>query len=333
MREDKKDYFINLNSDFNDQNCKIKDTSEENHKIYNPQDINKIQVEEDKGKKDVKIYIPPDINKIKLEENKDKINENVNEKENIPQDINKIKTEENINKKDEKEKICNPPDINKIEENVLVKKDDKEEKEMIMRDFFNQTALIEHFVISVRILRKYKKIIMILFKKFKEDRKDQNKVSFNEHLLFEQILALYKEQFLKDKEKKLKEKNEIDDLYNYKNENSDEIEEEDNIEEACDDKAFCELMDILSKVKIGTAFNKEEKISEGENENDLIIPNNIRNSNDNDNNIISMDKLNKYKKSIYYPSSTNNFDNGFRAFILAVYDFCFKKKKEVILKA
>ena len=47
-------------------------------------------------------------------------------------------------------------------------------------------------------------------------------------------------------------------------------------------------MDILSKVKIGTAFNKEEKISEGENENDLIIPNNIRNSNDNDNNIISM---------------------------------------------
>ena len=173
---------------------------------------------------------------------------------------------------------------------------------------------------------------MQLFQKLKEDRKDQNKVSLYEKLLYEQILVLYKEQLLKDKEKKLKEKNEIDDLCNYKNENSDEIEE-DNIEEACDDKAFCELMDILSKVKIGTAFNQEEKISEGENENDLIIPNNIRNSNDNDNNIISMDKLNKYKKSIFYPSSTNNFDNGFRAFILAVYDFCFKKKKEVILKA
>lgn len=210
MREDKKDYFINLNSDFNDQNCKIKDTSEENHKIYNPQDINKIQVEEDKGKKDIKIYIPPDINKIKLEENKEKIDENVNEKENIPQDINKIKTEENINKKDKKEKICNPPDINKIEENVLVKKDDKEEKEMIMRDFFNQIALIEHFVISVRILRKYKKIIMQLFQKLKEDRKDQNKVSLYEKLLYEQILVLYKEQLLKDKEKKLKEKNEIE---------------------------------------------------------------------------------------------------------------------------
>ena len=95
MREDIYDCY--LNSDFNNQNFEVKETAEENNKIYNPPDANKIKVEENKDKINEKIFNPPDINKINVEENKNKIE--------FPQDINKIKMEENLNRKDEKEKV------------------------------------------------------------------------------------------------------------------------------------------------------------------------------------------------------------------------------------
>lgn len=43
MREDNNNYLINSNSDFNDPNFKIKETAEENNKIYNPPDVNTIK--------------------------------------------------------------------------------------------------------------------------------------------------------------------------------------------------------------------------------------------------------------------------------------------------
>ena len=48
MREDQKDYSTNLNldlnnQDFNNQDFEKKENTEDNNKIYNPPDINKIK--------------------------------------------------------------------------------------------------------------------------------------------------------------------------------------------------------------------------------------------------------------------------------------------------
>ena len=141
MREDKNDYSINLNSDSNNPNFKIKETAEENNKIYNPLDANIIKIKEIKDKINEKIYNPPDINKINAEENKNK--------KDAPPDINKIKVEEKLNKKDEKENL--PPNVIEVQEKVLGIKneknnekndEDKDDLEYTFYKFFNDTRLL-----------------------------------------------------------------------------------------------------------------------------------------------------------------------------------------------
>lgn len=75
-----------------------------------------------------------------------------------------------------------------------------------MYQFFNDTRTIEFFVDSVRVLRKGKKTIMNLFAELRKKRIIEIRVSKHERILLEKILILFKEQLLKDREKKLGKK-------------------------------------------------------------------------------------------------------------------------------
>ena len=330
MREDTNDYLITLNSDLNSQNFKIKETAEENCKIENLPDENPIIVEDNKDKTNEKIYNPPDINKIKAEENKNKINE----KENIYNslDINKTKFEENLDAKDEKIKTDNLEKLIEIKQKSSDKKDEtKEEKdsEFLEYQFFNNTGLIEFFVDSVRVLRKGKKTIMNLFAELRKKRIIEIRVSKHEKILMEKILILFKEQLLKDREKKLGEevgKEGNIEVQQINNENSDETKT-DNNEEVLDDYTDKDVMEILANVKIETVYND----SAFDTMQDILADDKFKkilNISDN----ISEEKMKEMNNFInnYYANKknindNNNNINSSKVSLETIYNVCFKK--------
>ena len=331
MREDKNDYNINLNLNFNDQRIEIKGTAEDKNKIYNPPNVNTIKVEENLDEKNEKIYNPPDINKIKAEENKNKINE----KENIYNslDINKTKFEENLDAKDEKIKTDNLEKLIEIKQKSSDKKDEtKEEKdsEFLEYQFFNNTGLIEFFVDSVRVLRKGKKTIMNLFAELRKKRIIEIRVSKHEKILMEKILILFKEQLLKDREKKLGEevgKEGNIEVQQINNENSDETKT-DNNEEVLDDYTDKDVMEILANVKIETVYND----SAFDTMQDILADDKFKkilNISDN----ISEEKMKEMNNFInnYYANkkniNDNNNINSSKVSLETIYNVCFKKNE------
>ena len=48
MKEDNKDPSLNLSTDFNEQDPKIKDIPEEKNKIFNPPDMNEVKEKKEK---------------------------------------------------------------------------------------------------------------------------------------------------------------------------------------------------------------------------------------------------------------------------------------------
>ena len=323
MREDKNDYSINLNSDSNNPNFKIKETAEENNKIYNPLDANIIKIKEIKDKINEKIYNPPDINKINVEENKNK--------KDAPPDINKIKVEENLNKKDEKEKTLLPPNVIEIQEKILGKNNEKnnekndEDKGVLENSFyqfFNCTAEIEYFVNLVLVLRKGKKIVMNLFAELRKYRILEFYVSKPERILFEKVLILYKEQLQRDREKILQNLKEGKDI-NYLYENSDD----NNNDEVPDEDTYNEIIEILANVKIETVYddnNEFDLIQDVRIDDKFRKILNIEITQEKLDKVINI--LDKYDKNKKNSTDNNNKNiNSSETLCGTLYNVCFKK--------
>ena len=327
MREDKNDYSINLNSDSNNPNFKIKETAEENNKIYNPLDANIIELKEIKDKINEKIYNPPDINKINAEENKNK--------KDAPPAINKIKVEEKLNKKDEKEKRYLPPNVIEVQEKILGIKneknnekndEDKGDLEYTFYQFFNDTGAIEYFVNLVLVLRKGKKIVMNLFAELRKYRIFEPYVTKHEKILFEKVLILYKEQILRDREKilqNLKEGKDINYLYLNDNENSDD----NNNDEVPDEDTYNEIIEILANVKIETVYddnNEFDLIQDVRIDDKFRKILNIEITQEKLDKVINI--LDKYDKNKKNSTDNNNKNiNSSETLCGTLYNVCFKK--------